>query len=290
MTAKESNDELELLVQQLLEDEAHHGHPLHDALQQLWRRMALQLTKLEHVTDTDHPAEAATDKPSDGAAHNTAEIAAAAAAASSHHHSNLLHRYDRQLHRLERVIKISDRYQAMLKDLNQSLHEAATHDQLTGIPNRRLMADRCRDEDERASRHGTSYCMAIFDADLFKSVNDTYGHDMGDRVLIELAAVLRGGMREYDLCARWGGEEFLALFVGSSAKTSLEIVSRLLQNVRNLTISADGQELRVTMSAGLAEHEPGETYVETFTRADAALYEAKQSGRDRCVFHQFGID
>ena len=175
----------------------------------------------------------------------------------------------------------------MLKDLNQSLHEAATHDQLTGIPNRRLMADRCRDEDERASRHGSTYSMAIFDADFFKAINYTYGHDIGDRVLIDLAAALRNGMREYDLCARWGGEEFLALFVGSTAKNSLEIVSRILQDVRNMTISADGQDIRVTMSAGLAEHEPGETYVETFTRADAALYEAKQIGRDRCVFHQF---
>ena len=134
MTPKESIDELELLMQQLLEDEDHHGHPLHDALQQLWQRMAMQLTKLEHVTDSDHtsgkPAAIAANKPGE--------------AAKSEHHSSLLHRYDKQLHRLERVIKISDRYQAMLKDLNQSLHEAATHDQLTGIPNRRLMADRYR--------------------------------------------------------------------------------------------------------------------------------------------------
>ncbi|MEA5473675.1 biofilm regulation diguanylate cyclase SiaD [Synechococcus sp. CCY9201] len=257
-------DELELLIQQLLDDESHHGHPLHAALEQLWQRMAMQLAKLEHVTASDNSHSAASSE----------EL-------------SLMHRYDKQLRRLERVIKISDRYQAMLKDMNVSLKEAATHDQLTGIPNRRLMADRCRDEDERASRHGTTYCMAIFDADFFKAVNDTYGHDIGDQVLIKLASTLRRSMREYDLCARWGGEEFLALFVGSTATQSQEIVDRILLEVRNLSIPTDGHELRVTMSVGLAEHEPGETYIETFTRADTALYEAKQTGRNRCVFHRF---
>ncbi len=169
---------------------------------------------------------------------------------------SLSERYLRQLHRLERVIHISDRYQSMLKDLNDSLHEAATHDQLTGIPNRRLMADRCRDEDERALRHGDGYCMAVFDADYFKQVNDTYGHDVGDKVLVELANILRRSMREYDLCARWGGEEFLALFVGVDFPTGLDIVERILQKVRDMVIPVDGKELRITVSAGWRSTSP----------------------------------
>ncbi|MFY8149067.1 MAG: biofilm regulation diguanylate cyclase SiaD [Prochlorococcaceae cyanobacterium] len=266
MVPRDIVDELEQRVKQLLEDDTHQGHPLYDALKSLWERMVEQLSMLEHVVEPDveqHPPSSADQARS------------------------LSQRYQRQLHRLERVIQISDRYQIMLKDLNDSLHEAATHDQLTGIPNRRLMADRCRDEDERCMRHGVGYCMAVFDADHFKLVNDAYGHDVGDKVLIELAGMLRRNMREYDLCARWGGEEFLALFVGVSVADGLEIVDRILTQVREMVIPVNGEELRLTVSVGIAQHERGETYVETFTRADAALYEAKESGRNRCIYRPF---
>lgn len=266
MVPRDIVDELEQQVKLLLEDGAHRGHPLHDALSRLWDRMVEQLAMLEHVVEPEGKG--------------------------SHQHGqsegeSVSERYLRQLHRLERVIHISDRYQSMLKDLNDRLHEAATHDQLTGIPNRRLMADRCRDEDERALRHGDGYCMAVFDADYFKAVNDTYGHDVGDRVLVQLATILRRSMREYDLCARWGGEEFLALFVGVDFSVGMVTVERILEKVRELVIPVEGKELRITVSAGLAQHEPSETYVDTFTRADAALFEAKQAGRDRCVFRPF---
>ena len=196
---------------------------------------------------------------------------------------NLSRRYDRQINRLEKAIRISDRYQNSLNDLNRALQEASTHDQLTGLPNRKLMAECCRREDERVLRDGTTYALLAIDADRFKSVNDTYGHEVGDRVLIALANSFEKGIRDGDYCARWGGEEFLALLVGADLATAQRVADRLLQTVRAASVNTDGTIISPRVSIGLAEHAPGESYPEVYRRADAALLKAKQTGRDRYV-------
>lgn len=90
--------------------------------------------------------------------------------------------------------------------------------------------------------------MALIDVDHFKKFNDTYGHAMGDQVLVQLAEVLKGTVRDFDLCARWGGEEFLALFVDADSEIAQRICDRIMEKVRQLSIDVDGEPIGLTVS------------------------------------------
>ncbi|HCL4320033.1 TPA: biofilm formation regulator diguanylate cyclase SiaD [Pseudomonas aeruginosa] len=193
-------------------------------------------------------------------------------------------RYHKQLRRLEKVARISDRYQQMMRDLNLALKEASIRDPLTGLPNRRMLLERLREENERSQRHGQSYVLAMLDVDFFKQVNDTWGHDSGDRVLVEIARAMESELREYDLCGRWGGEEFLLLLPQTRLQDAGPVLERVRDSVRTLAVRVGTEALSVTASVGVTEHRIGETYSQTVNRADAALLDAKRSGRDKCVF------
>lgn len=255
------DDVLEARILELLNDPQFEGHPLHDALEELWEAMGTQLGRLERIT-------LLSDRYQKVARENTLHLAK---------------RYDRQIRLLERVLRISDRYQSMLKDLNVALREASTHDLLTGIANRRLMTDCCRQADDKFSSNKTPYSLVVIDADHFKLINDTYGHDFGDRMLVEIANVFRANMRTTDVCSRWGGEEFLGLINQATLAEAESIVVRLLDSVRAAKIPYEQEMVSLTVSIGLAEHEEGETYAETFRRADDALFVAKRQGRNRYV-------
>jgi diguanylate cyclase (GGDEF)-like protein len=254
-------DELEERIAALLAQPEYEGHPLHQALQEVLERMSQHVGRLERITQIS-------DRYQSGVQERV---------------RHLSRRYDRQISRLEKAIRISDRYQSILNDLNRALQEASTHDQLTGLPNRKLMADCCRREDERVDRDGTTYSMLAIDADRFKLINDTYGHEMGDKVLIGLAQSFQHGIRDGDYCARWGGEEFLALLPGADLRTAKLVADRLLNTVRSLEINCADAVISPRVSIGLAQLAEGERYVEVYRRADAALLLAKQSGRDRYV-------
>jgi len=257
-TNRRLDEQLEQKINDLLGDEQYIGHPLREALSELWDAMFWQISRLEKITDiSDRYQRAARERV-----------------------NHLSKRYDRQIHLLERVLRISDRYQSMLKDLNEALREASTHDLLTGIANRRLMIDYCRQADQTSKESGTPYSLVVIDADHFKLINDTYGHDFGDKMLIELASALRKSLRGSDACSRWGGEEFLGLINGAGIQESEPIIRRLLQTVRETSLNHEGQDVKITVSMGLAEHEEGETYADTFRRADEALYLAKRRGRN----------
>lgn len=259
MTLPRNLDEvLEERVLELLRDEQYEGHPLRVALEDLWEAMNTQLVRIERITQLS-------DRYQRVARENTAHLAK---------------RYDRQIRLLERVLRISDRYQSMLKDLNVALREASTHDLLTGIANRRLMMDCCRQADEGFVSLGTPYSLVVIDADHFKLINDTYGHDFGDRMLVELANIFRNNLRSTDVCSRWGGEEFLGLINQASLAEAEAIVARLLESVRCSALPYEEQKVSLTVSMGLAEHEEGETYADTFRRADEALFVAKRRGRN----------
>lgn len=255
------DEELEARVQELLADERYQDHPLRQTLADLWEATGWQLDRLERIT-------ALSDRYQQVARERTQRLA---------------HRYDKQIRLLERVLRISDRYQLMLKDLNLALREASTHDLLTGIANRRLMMDCCKKADHQFTDEGTPYSLLVIDADHFKLINDTYGHDFGDRMLVELARLFKGSLRSSDVCSRWGGEEFLGLINNATLQQAEPIVRRLLDAVRVARLSQDGQAVSITVSMGLAEHEAGETYAETFRRADEALFVAKRRGRDGYV-------
>jgi diguanylate cyclase (GGDEF)-like protein len=251
--------ELDHLIETLLADPRHADHPLRDALSRLYDRNREQVDRLERIAHI-----------SDGFQRMARESADA-----------LSERYNKQLKQLEKVARISDRYQHMMQDLNQALKEASMRDALTGLANRRLLMERLKEESERTSRHGRQYVLAMLDVDHFKQVNDDHGHDAGDQVLIELARTMEGELRDYDLCGRWGGEEFLILLPEASLSEALSVVERVRHAIRSRPIRIGEVTLSITSSVGLTQHQPGESISTTINRADAALFEAKRAGRDR---------
>jgi diguanylate cyclase (GGDEF)-like protein/PAS domain S-box-containing protein len=149
----------------------------------------------------------------------------------------------------------------------------ARSDPLTGLPNRRALDDQLPREMARALRAASELCLAIIDIDHFKAYNDTYGHLAGDKVLRDCAAAWDEALRGEDTILRFGGEEFLVVLPDCGPGDATEILERLR------AATPDGQ----TCSAGLAVWTPGETVDEFVARADKALYEAKESGRNRLV-------
>ncbi len=154
-----------------------------------------------------------------------------------------------------------------------SLARLALTDQLTGLPNRRAWEEALQRELARASRDGNPVCVAVIDLDEFKAFNDRHGHQAGDRLLAEAARAWQAQLRASDLLARYGGEEFAALIPAWPMETAVAVVERL----RRATPSG------LTASAGVASWNREETAAELFGRADAALYAAKQAGRDRTI-------
>ncbi len=190
-------------------------------------------------------------------------------------------RFDKQLRQLEKVARISDRYQTMMRDLNIALREASTHDALTGIANRRLLTERLREESERAKRYARPLCLVMVDIDRFKVINDEHGHEVGDNVLMEVVRVMEAEIREHDLCGRWGGEEFLLMMPETTRDQAVRVMERLRQAVANLRVRINDNALSVTVSLGMAELRADENYSSAINRADVALLRAKRNGRDR---------
>ncbi len=133
-------------------------------------------------------------------------------------------RYERQVSKLEKILRISDQYQVLLRELTEKLDYVSNNDALTGLPNRRFMSSRLTEAVALAVRRPErTFALAVADIDRFKSINDTHGHLVGDAVLKEVARGLRADLREYDICARWGGEEFLLFLPQCDARTATYI-------------------------------------------------------------------
>jgi diguanylate cyclase (GGDEF)-like protein len=126
-------------------------------------------------------------------------------------------------------------------------------------------------------------CVAIVDIDHFKHINDTFGHGTGDAVLRAISALLRESMREADVVARWGGEEFLVYLPEMSGTRSMTVLQRLRKKIGEYDWRSIAPQLRVSFSAGIAECSTKERWVRTLQRADGALYAAKRAGRDRII-------
>lgn len=158
----------------------------------------------------------------------------------------------------------------------------ARSDPLTGLNNRRAFLEYAERDVRRALRYDFPVALIMLDLDHFKTVNDTYGHPVGDRVLAALAETLRQTTREVDAIGRLGGEEFAILMPDAGAEAALQAAERVRKAVEALTLDVDGLCLVVTASFGVAVHgRADETIHDLFTRADRALYRAKQRGRNR---------
>lgn len=164
--------------------------------------------------------------------------------------------------------------------LEQQRHKALL-DPLTGLPNRAAWNERLALEHGRLQQTGTGLLLAILDLDHFKSINDTYGHQAGDKVLKIIANVLRKGLRGDDFIARFGGEEFALLMPGSDLSGGSRLLERLRAAVEQCPFHFKGERVTVTMSAGVAVFKSGENASQVLKRADQALYRAKETGRNQ---------
>jgi len=164
------------------------------------------------------------------------------------------------------------------------LRRLATTDALTGLPNRTAAVETFARERLLADRHGTSLAVALIDFDGFKGINDTHGHAKGDEVLRRGTAAITGALRATDLVARWGGEELVAVFPRTDAAGAGNAIESALAVLRELDFAgASDAAFRVTFSAGVVDAMPGEPLDEVIKRADALLYEAKRTGRNRVL-------
>lgn len=161
------------------------------------------------------------------------------------------------------------------------LRTLSEHDALTGAVNRRHMMDLLNEELKRQRRAHRPFSVAMVDIDFFKRVNDGHGHAVGDLVLKKLVAMTRETLRETDVIARWGGEEFLVLLPLLPAAAAAELVDKLRQRIELHDWTQYAAGLRVTFSSGVAEHTLSVSLEQTIERADGALYRAKEHGRNR---------
>ena len=174
-------------------------------------------------------------------------------------------------------LTLSDERDRLLAELDR----LARTDALTALPNRRVLEERLEDELHRSGRSRRSFALAIIDLDRFKSINDRYGHPAGDEALQAFASALRAHARHADFVARFAGDEFAAILIDVDPLKARAILERMLEAIRGIRLSSG---VRLSASVGVALSYPVDSTETIIERADAALYQAKQAGRDRAVF------
>jgi diguanylate cyclase (GGDEF)-like protein len=195
----------------------------------------------------------------------------------------LARRHLRLIRRLGKISRISDGYQDQLKKANIALTEASNTDLVTGLQNRRAMVERLQSEISRSTRGRLPPTVLMADVDKFKDINDTFGHEAGDRTLHALAQALGASIRNYDTCARWGGDEFLVLLPETDLAAARAVGEKLRAAAARIPALPEQGHPRVTLSIGVATGVKGEGLTSLLRRADLAVYEAKRQGRDRVV-------
>lgn len=256
---RNTTHDLDAEIDELLSDSQYENHPLRAALEQLHQRQQDQVAQLERLTSISDGYQSVLNQ----------------------RYQTLTERHQKQLRQLQKIVKISDHYQKMLQDLNETLRIASTQDPLTGLFNRRLMLDRLQNEAVLTKRRKNTFSILLIDVDHFKNINDNFGHDVGDKALVAIANALTLALRASDVCARWGGEEFLILLPDTNEAGGIEIANRLSGAVCALQLPDVSVDTTLTVSIGLTEHQLENSLEETIKRADLALYAAKAAGRNR---------
>ncbi|MBP0049469.1 diguanylate cyclase [Marinobacterium sp. AK62] len=191
--------------------------------------------------------------------------------------SRLNRRYDDLLHKVEQMELETSKVKARMQE--EQLR--ARTDPLTGLPNRTAYDQHLNSEYDRWERYGTGFSLAVGDIDFFKRINDQLGHLAGDRVLRLVAKVLKHNLRSTDFIARYGGEEFVILFPSTGAQEAYQATEKLRTAIADSPFNFKGERVEVTLSFGVAEVHQGDDPEGLFTRADQALYLAKQQGRNQ---------
>ena len=167
--------------------------------------------------------------------------------------------------------------------MQRSLRNLVEQDTLTELNNRRFADKRLKQTQMQANIHGTHFVIMIGDIDLFKSINDTYGHECGDLVLKRVSFVLKKNMVGKGFVARWGGEEFLFLYENTDIESIYAEAEKLLNDIRNMSVTYDDQSIKITMTFGLAEGGVNSNIKELLQEADSKLYRGKSQGRNQIV-------
>jgi diguanylate cyclase len=187
----------------------------------------------------------------------------------------------------DKLHALDPRFRKKITDLMESMHEsismlyeAATHDEKTGLYNNKFFETMLDMEMEKAKRNQEDLSLFLIDIDFFKKVNDTYGHIKADDLLAQLAEVVMKQIRKSDIAARFGGEEFFVLL----PETNLEKAKKFTARLR-LAIKADKvlKKHGITVSGGITQYKKGDTKKRLKSRVDKALYQAKESGRDKFI-------
>ncbi len=173
-----------------------------------------------------------------------------------------------------------------LEEMNRRLYEKATKDALTGLFNRRKMTDLIEYEYDRSLRTQLPFSIVITDIDHFKTVNDTHGHDCGDQVLEEVSRILMSMTRKQDQVSRWGGEEFLLLLPDTDTEGALTLAEKIREKIEASSCFCGETEIKITMTFGISCFSEDKSDKKVIKEADLALYEGKNSGRNRCVAYQ----
>jgi len=178
--------------------------------------------------------------------------------------------------------RLADSRRKLAASLEQ-VQQLASHDELTGTLNRRALMAALERERSRSERSGAPFSITMIDLDHFKQVNDTHGHAAGDEVLRAFAATVHDTMRATDIFGRYGGEEFLMILFDTTPALALKAMERIGAAVAAKNWSMIAPDLSVTLSAGIASHRKGENIEQLLHRADLALYQAKNSGRNTVI-------
>lgn len=196
----------------------------------------------------------------------------------------LLHgEYSALKHRVDALNRDKQILQTQLVEMNRSLDLSTRIDPMTGLANRRDIMEKIEREYSRSQRHQRTFSIMLVDLDNFKQVNDVHGYNDGDDVLVEVARVLMSCVRNEDVCARWGGEEFLFLLTETSIEGAVTLARKVLEAISMTEFKANRPGIRITASIGLCEYQAGQSINDCIASADQALRQAKLEGKNRFV-------
>ncbi len=187
------------------------------------------------------------------------------------------------LSRLDQRLRDTEAETTRLKRLLDEERARASQDSLTGIWNRGAFDKRLGEEVSRARRSKRPLSLMFLDIDHFKRLNDTFGHQAGDRVLAHVAQIIASSLRAHDFLARYGGEEFVVLMPDTASDAALQVAERVRNAVAETGFRFQGRPVQVTLSAGVADLNEDEEAAALLERSDQALYRAKHEGRNRCI-------